>query len=139
MMKVYGIFLMTLANLILLAHVVVPHNHCEENPNQPHHHAHNHDHDHGHSHDHQNDSEEHSDLSHFFCSIAHTEDDFTINQHTDLQLNSLLSHAVIIYTLFKPFEGSSTDQELLYFGEEKTSIYHSPHLIRSGEKAPPIA
>ena len=50
-----------------------------------------------------------------------------------------VSHAVIVYSLFKPFDASTTSKVIQYFGEEKSTIYHSPYLIRSGEKAPPIA
>lgn len=137
MTRFFGILFITLANLILLAHVVVPHSHCTEGTDQPHHHAQSHEHNH--HHDNHNDSDEHSDFTHFFCSIPHIEEDFSVNQNSDLQLISNISHAVIIYTLFKPYEGTLTDKVVHYFGQDKTSIYHSPHLIRSGEKAPPIA
>jgi ABC-type Zn2+ transport system substrate-binding protein/surface adhesin len=134
MKNICGIFLITLANLILLAHVMVPHTHCESSTEEPHaYHNHSHDHDHNH------DSEEHSGFGHFFCTISHVEEDFSVKQYSDLQLISSISHAVIVYTLFKPFEKNVIDKKVQNFEQDNISIYHSPYLIRSGEKAPPIA
>jgi hypothetical protein len=136
MKNVFGIFIITLANLILLAHVMVPHTHCESTSEEAHaHHGHSHNHDHDHNHD----TEEHSGFGHFFCTIAHVEEDFSVNQYSDLQLISSISHAVIVYTLHKPFEAVISDKKACSFKQENLSIYHSPYLIRSGKKAPPIA
>lgn len=135
MRNICGIFLITLANLILLAHVMVPHTHCENAESENH--SHSHDHNHGHQHDH--NSQEHSDFGHFFCTIEHVEEDFCVKQYSDLQLVSSISHIVLVYSLFKPFEISPVEKKVYSFHSQNNTIYYSPHLIRSGEKAPPIA
>ncbi len=133
MRNIIGIFLIALANLILLAHVIVPHSHCAISTEDVHNHAH--QHDHGHNHDH--DSDGHSSFEHFFCTISHVEENFTNADAGQLELISIVQNAVVIYSFYKPFESALKFDKYIGLIESKVPIYHSPFLIRSGEKAPP--
>ena len=137
MKQFLGILLMTLANLILLAHSIIPHNNCKEDHQHDEvvcHHEHNHDYSHDLSLE-----EQDFDLSHLFCHIAHGESDFVYQNEIshDIGINN-----IVILSLYRTLFNHSVEKEITckqLFVAEKIPIYNSPHLIRSGEKAPPIA
>ena len=137
MKRFLGILLMTFANIILLAHSIIPHSNCKEDHNHSEETCH-HDHDHSHSHV-VSTTESDFDLSHLFCHVAHGESDFIYQNEINNEINV---NPIILFSICYCLLNDSSIEEVLndkLIVAEKIPIYNSPHLIRSGQKAPPIA
>ena len=135
MRRLIGISLLMLANVILLAHIFIPHSHSPE--------SHKHEHTacmHVHEHHHHAiEAEKGLDFTHLFCDIEHAEEDFTFQVFSSaLDLNSF-ANSIVYYTLFHNVSNiDAIDYTSNLISFYKIPIYHSPHLIRTGEKAPPL-